>query len=241
MSGPANALVPFTPAGRFSYADLPPDAARVAATAADAIRNVQIAAIRDVGEHLLRAKDVLPHGQFMAWAKAELGIKPRSARNYMRTALWLKDKAETIAVLPPTILYALSAPSALPEVVQAVVAAAAAGEMLDVRRIEDQLCAAKCDEAELKAAQRRNPGLTRAKLNARKAKAMRAHTGRLEAEQATQARQEQEMQDTLRPLADAILASPGNLAARLAKAFANYSETRALVALLQSALREAVQ
>lgn len=231
----------FAADGRFSYADLTPDAAQVARTAAAAIRNTQAGFVRNVGEHLLRAKEVLPHGSFTAWAEVELGINARTARKYMQAASWLKGKTETVTVLPPTVLYALSAPSAPAEVVRAVVAAAAAGEALDARRIENQLCVAKRDESELKAAQRRNPGLTRAELNARKAKAARAHTGRLEAEQAAQARQEQEMQDTQRPLADDILASSGDLAARLAKALVNYSATRALVALLQSALREAAQ
>lgn len=227
--------------GRFSYADLTPEAAQIARTAAAAIRNTQAGFVRDVGEHLLRAKAKLPHGRFLAWADAELGINRRTASNYMQAASWLEGKSATVSHLPPTVLYALSAPSAPAQVVRAVVAAAAAGEALDARRIENQLCAAKLHEAELKATQRRNPGLTGAELNARKAKAARAHARQLEAEQAAQARQEQEMQDTLRPLADDILANPGDLAARLVKALVNYSETRALVALLQSALREVVQ
>lgn len=238
MSGPANALVPFTPTGRFSYADLPPDAARVASAAADAIRNVQTAAIREVGEHLLQAKAALPHGSFTAWAEVELGINPRSARRYMQAATWLEGKTATVSVLPPAVLYALSAPSAPAEVVQAVVDAATAGETLDAGHIERQLEAAKRANTELKVAQKRSPGLTRAELTDRKAKAARVQARQIEANQAARTRQEQEIQDTLRPLADAILAIEGDVAPRLAKALANYSEMRALLAMLDAALQE---
>ena len=150
------------PASVFDYSDLDADAARVARDAAAVIQAVQREAIQEVGKHLLRARAALPHGAFEAWVRDVVGITPRTARNYMAAAEWLDGKPETVAGLPPTVLYALAAPTAPAEVVRDVVAAAKAGAPLDPAGIRSKLDAAAEEQRELRRAQRRAPTLTAA-------------------------------------------------------------------------------
>lgn len=145
------AAVSFQPA-RFSYTDLASEAADIARDAADIIHGVRKAFTLEVGQQLLRAKDVLPHGAFGRWVRDVLDIKLRTARNYLSAAQWLDGKPATVADLPPTLLYALSAPTAAREVVQSVLATAEAGELLDAKDINIRLDAAKQEARELKAA-----------------------------------------------------------------------------------------
>lgn len=87
----------------------------------DRIRHVMHNNIIEIGNLLMQAKSMLPHGEFQDWAERDLNIKPRSAQNYMRAAQFVQDKYETVAHLPPAILYKLAAPNAPAEIVQKVV------------------------------------------------------------------------------------------------------------------------
>ena len=102
---------------------------------ADRIRHALHNNVIEIGDLLLQAKAQLEHGEFQNWAKRELGIKPRSAQNYMNAAAFVKDKSETVALLPPATLYKIAAPSAPPEIVEKVLAA----EAIDVSAIETEL------------------------------------------------------------------------------------------------------
>lgn len=102
---------------------------------ADRIRHALHNNVIEIGDLLLQAKAQLDHGQFQTWAESELGIRPRSAQNYMNAAAFVKDKSETVALLPPAILYKISAPSAPKEIVEKVVNA----ETIDVSAIETEL------------------------------------------------------------------------------------------------------
>lgn len=223
----------------FAYDDLAPDAAEIVRDAADCIRKVHGGFVQEIGRHLLRAKAVLAHGKFTAWAETELGINARTGRNYMQAASFLEGKAETVAVLPPTVLYALSAPTAPPEVVQAVVDAAAAGEALDAQTISTRLWSAKLADVELKAARQRSPGITREKLVASKAKQDRRWKAEQDREAERQAQAKQDAADRMRPLAVAILACPDDAAAKLLAVLSHqWADREALQALLEAGLRD---
>ncbi len=225
--------------GAFSYAVLDPDAEAIARDAAEIIHGVQKAFTLEVGRQLLRAKDILPHGAFERWVQDVLDMKPRTARNHMNAARWLHGKPATVADLPPTVLYALSAPSAPAEVVQLVVDAAAAGEPLNAGAIEMQIHTAKHADAELKAAQRRTPGITREKLAANKVKGDQKWKAQQERETEERARAERETEERMRPLAAAILACPGDVATMLEAVLSHHwTDREVLRALLEAGLRE---
>lgn len=233
MSGVEVVPAAFIEAGKFSYGHLPPDAAQVARTAADAIRMVQAGFLREVGTHLLRVKAALPYGAFTAWAEAELGITQRTAQNYMAVAHWLDGKSETLSYLPSTVLYALSAPTAPAEVVQAVVDAAAAGEALDARAINTRLLNAKQETSELKAAQRRNPKVTQAVLKARKERRHRHHAAEDERHAAEAAKAKQAREDRVRPLAIAIATLGQDRVAELLDVLFRWNDIPALMDMLR--------
>ncbi len=188
----------------FPYGDLEPAAATVALAAAEAIRDIQKRTIPEVGHHLLLAKAALPHGAFTSWAKSELGIEARSARNYMAAAEWLVGKPASVAALPPTVLYALAAPNAPPELVLSVVTGAEAGAAIDVPTIRSSLDAAKYEQAELRLARRRSPGLTAltaSELRARKARQRKEAEAQHAKAEAKREQEHQNRLDKLRPLA----------------------------------------
>lgn len=109
------------------------------ATAAFVIRarfNMDVPAI---GTHLAAVKDVLPHGAFGPWMARELGITPRTAQNYMQAAAFLAGKSASISHLPPAIIYKLSAPTALPVLVNKVMVAAERGEEIDLAALKKAL------------------------------------------------------------------------------------------------------
>ncbi|UGB28689.1 DUF3102 domain-containing protein (plasmid) [Methylorubrum sp. B1-46] len=59
-------------------------------------------------------KELLGHGNFLPWIKDEFGMSDRTALNFMRVAE--RFKSEIVSDLPPTVLYALAAPSTPDEV-----------------------------------------------------------------------------------------------------------------------------
>ncbi len=99
------------------------------------IRHVQCKNIIVIGELLTIAKAKLKHGNFQAWAERELGIKAKTAQNYMNAASFVQGKSETISHLPPSILYQLAAPSAPKEIVAKVIAA----DIIDAGTIDTEL------------------------------------------------------------------------------------------------------
>jgi hypothetical protein len=67
--------------------------------------------IVEIGRQLLRAKELLAHGDFGPWLKHEFEMSERSAQNFMNVARRFGDKSEMVADLKPGILYLLAAPS----------------------------------------------------------------------------------------------------------------------------------
>jgi hypothetical protein len=78
-------------------------------------------AIIDIGRNLLVAKQTLPHGRFLPWVKAECGCTPRTAQNHMRVAEFADGKSETVSLLTPSAIYALSSKKVPPVVVHEVI------------------------------------------------------------------------------------------------------------------------
>jgi hypothetical protein len=98
---------PNTPGG-FNYGQLDPDAACTAREAATAIQNELRRSISTIGQYLRAVKDKLNHGQWLEWLDRAVGIKPRSAQNYMTIARFLTGKNANFAYLPSSVICALA-------------------------------------------------------------------------------------------------------------------------------------
>ena len=232
----------------FDYGTLDPEAAGIVRGAAERIRATMARTVPEIGRELLRAKEVLPYGRFTAWAEAEIGMSARTAEHYMQTARFLDGKPESVSVLPPNVLYALSAPTAPAELVLEVVAAAEAGEPLPAPVVKQRLDAAKhsakaarlqANELGRERQRRRNPDLTREELDRVKRKQearARQRRQREEERDAAERRRQQEEQDRierLRPLADRILlALDSDDAAALRRVLDDWQDRQALTDLL---------
>ena len=82
-------------------------------TAADVKRmKAELQAARD----LVAAKKSLGYGRFLAWIAAEFEMSEQTARKMMRVAEMYDGKSNLSFDLPPTVLYALAAPSTPDEV-----------------------------------------------------------------------------------------------------------------------------
>jgi hypothetical protein len=127
----------------FDYAALPADLADDARKIADRIRSRVRASYIETGRDLIDMKAKLGHGRFGPWIAAEFAINERTAENYMNAATFLEGKSETLSVLPPTVIYALAAPSAPASLVNEIVDAAKDGAVLDAAEIKAKLATAK--------------------------------------------------------------------------------------------------
>ncbi len=112
-------------------------------------------AIIETGNDLLGIKDRLEHGQFLAWVEAELRMPARTAQQYMQAAAWAADKGATVAHLPPSTVYKLSAKSMPPEVGAEVVQRIEEGRPLTVDEIESRIQVARDDAKAQRQAQQR--------------------------------------------------------------------------------------
>lgn len=75
-------------------------------TIAKSIRKSHSKYVVEIGKQLLEAKELLPHGQFLAWVEAEFDFTVRSAGRYMEVVRrW--GKLDTVSNLSPGVLYAL--------------------------------------------------------------------------------------------------------------------------------------
>lgn len=222
-------------AGGFDYGTVSVDAARILQDAANAVQQVLQQSIPQIGRHLLAAKAALPHGRFAAWADAELQMKARTAQNYMRAATWLDGKSETLAQLPPTIVYALAAPDAPGEVVQDVVTAAEAGTPLPASTIKSRLELAGVEEGELKALTQRHPKKSAAQIKALR----REHQDQARRNHETYLQEEEDRKTHFAPLVASVVAACLSNDIDMAALAADWSEWRKFAELLRGALTEA--
>lgn len=138
----------------FDYEQLDDAAANEARAVVERYRDRQKAYVIDTGRDLLAIKARLEHGLFLQWVQAELGMTPRSAQRAMAAAEVLGDKSDTVAYLPPTVLYELSAASTPEPVRAAVLRRIEAGETVPADKIMHELREGR-DEARKQAAAER--------------------------------------------------------------------------------------
>lgn len=130
----------------FDYTALPATTATALRKQAAKIKErvrATTAGIIEIGRDLIAVKQTLEHGQFSQWVEAECGFTARSAQNYMRAAEFAEGKYETVAVLPPAVVYKLSAKKAPIEVVKQVIQRAAAGVAIVDRDVDAALIGAR--------------------------------------------------------------------------------------------------
>jgi hypothetical protein len=125
--------------GAFDYSSLSPETANALRKKSKDIRyEVGLAAkgIVLIGRDLKSVKDILEHGQFVLWVQQECNFSVRSAQKFLRAAAFVDGKSASAALLTPGNVYRLSAKNAPPEVVNAVIERAAAGEISEAEIAE---------------------------------------------------------------------------------------------------------
>jgi len=128
----------------FDYAVLSDDVAAHARAAAHRIRRHEqkaTEAIFEIGKDLIALKQMLDHGQFIAWVQSECLSAVRTAQNYMKAAQTFDGKYATVAHLAPTTVYALA--SAPPGARAEIVSKLEAGERPSEVEIKDHIWLAR--------------------------------------------------------------------------------------------------
>lgn len=136
-------------ASEFDYSSLSPAVERFLRGQASRIRQYINKSIIQIGKDLVGAKRYLSHGEFLRWVEEEVGIPARTAQSYMRVANWASSQSATVALLPPTALYALSAPGVPTEFVSGVLRRVEAGERIRLPSLRAKI-RALCETTEPK-------------------------------------------------------------------------------------------
>jgi hypothetical protein len=123
----------------FDYALVPRSVATFLKGQAIRIRQYTAKCIIQIGKDLAGAKRYLGHGEFLHWVESEVGIPARTAQAYMRAAQWASDKREVVALLPPSLLYILSAESTPKEFTDNVLRRTEAGERVALTTVRLEL------------------------------------------------------------------------------------------------------
>ncbi len=144
------------------------------------IRELQRAAIVDIGRELIEMKELLPDGTFLKWLESSFGWSRRTAVNYMQVAAEFGSRWETVSQLPTAALYKLASPPTPPEVREAVLNLKP-GQIVDVRGL--QLAIDENKKIELRKKRRANHEALRDQQTDRHAR-IRADMERRRAEQA---------------------------------------------------------
>ncbi len=97
----------------------------------------------ETGRDLLRAKKLLPHGEFGPWLKANLShLSESTAQNYMNVAM-AADKAPEIEKLTPTAAIAFAAPNTPNSVRSEIVAEIKTGNVPSAKTVKAKIASAK--------------------------------------------------------------------------------------------------
>lgn len=134
----------------FDYGSIDPAVAAEAQETADRIRagfcDMRLSII-EIGNDLLKIKNMLAHGEFGAWLDAEFGMSDRTARRYMLAAETLGSISDNLAELPKHVINALAAPSTPDVVKDVVIAEVEAGNTPKVADVKSMIAEAKAIEA----------------------------------------------------------------------------------------------
>ena len=96
-------ISPVKPAAIYRHVDATPELAKLAGEIGwyqEEARKTVMLALQyklEIGRRLLRAKSLLPHGQFLSWAQNEFGWTPR----HLQRHLLLGENAPRVSCLPP--------------------------------------------------------------------------------------------------------------------------------------------
>jgi hypothetical protein len=123
----------------FDYSSVSPSVAEFLRGQAARIQKYSTKAIIQIGKDLAGAKHYLSHGAFLRWVEDEVGIPARTAQSYMRVASWASVKSATVALLPPTALYALASSGVPKEFVEEVLRRVEEGERIQLPSLRAQI------------------------------------------------------------------------------------------------------
>lgn len=90
-----------------------------------------------IGQHLLQAKAILNHGQFLDWLEAEWPMTERMARNFMSAAARFKSETVSDMKISSRVLFLISSPSTPDEVAEEVFEIARTGEKVTTKKVEE--------------------------------------------------------------------------------------------------------
>jgi hypothetical protein len=100
-------------------------------------------AVYEIGADLLRAKELLGHGNFLPWLQSEFRWSERTANNYMSIARFFQGKAANFADLDIGAAAALAARSTPAEVRDAFLKRAEAGEIITRQEVRERLAVSR--------------------------------------------------------------------------------------------------
>jgi Protein of unknown function (DUF3102) len=135
----SRSVTPVKNAALFNYSGVPSDVANFLKAQVHRIRRQAGMSIIHIGKDLIAAKHYLSHGAFLKWVEIEVGIPARTAQAYMQVAQWASHKSATVALLPPSVLYLLSAPRTPEFYKNDILRRVEAGERIALPAIREEL------------------------------------------------------------------------------------------------------
>jgi hypothetical protein len=100
-------------------------------------------AVYEIGADLLRAKELLGHGNFLPWLQAEFRWSDRTANNYMSIGRFFQGKSANFADLDVGTATALASRSTPAEIRKELLGRADAGEIITRDEVNERLAAAR--------------------------------------------------------------------------------------------------
>lgn len=91
--------------------------------------------IFEIGQQLVRVKQIVKHGHFLDWIHKEFGLKERTAQHWMNVYLRLGTKARVFRQVKPTALCYLAMPSTPQKAIAIVEEMILAGKRLSVQQV----------------------------------------------------------------------------------------------------------
>ncbi len=135
-----------SPGSDFDYAGVPTENVAEITKLVSRIRAMHkrhLEAVYEIGADLLRAKELLGHGNFLPWLQTEFRWSERTANNYMSIARVFQGKAANFADLDLGTASALAARSTPSEIRNSLLQRAEAGETISRREVRERLAAGR--------------------------------------------------------------------------------------------------
>lgn len=125
----------------FDYSQLAPDVRTDVQESARRIHELErrtSESIIEIGQHLIRVKTRLPHGEFLPWLDAEFGWTRITAYNFMKVADTFSN-VQNLNIYQPSALYALASNNVPEDVRDDFAAVAEAGVKVTHKDVKDAL------------------------------------------------------------------------------------------------------